>query len=129
VEKDDYIKYWVQIANYDLATAENLFMTGDYHWCLYIGHLSLEKLLKAVFSQNNEVTPPKTHDLVKLSKLANLKLTEEQSIFYNRVNDFNIEARYPDEKLNFYRIATKEFTEENFSRIKEEFKWIKSHLK
>ncbi|MBE2189046.1 MAG: HEPN domain-containing protein [Desulfobulbaceae bacterium] len=129
MKKDDYIDYWVQIASYDLATAENLFMTGDYHWCLYIGHLSLEKLLKAVFSQKHEVTPPKTHDLLKLAKLVDLKLTEEQAIFYNRVNDFNIEARYPDEKLNFYKIATKEFTEKNFSRIKEEFKWIKSHLK
>lgn len=129
MEKDDYINYWIKIANYDLATAENLFTTGDYHWCLYIGHLSLEKLLKAVFSQNYEGTPPKTHDLLKLAKLANVKITEEQAIFYNRVNDFNIEARYPDEKLNFYKIATKEFTEENFSRIKEEFKWIKSHLK
>lgn len=81
-----------------------------------------------MYSKFKEETPPRTHDLVKLAKFSNVVLSDEQLLFYNKVNDFNIEARYPDEKLGFYRIATKKFAEENLNKIKQEFLWIKSLL-
>ena len=39
-------------------------------------------------------------------------------MFLMLVNSFQIEARYPDEKLDFYKTCTKEFTEINFNKIK-----------
>lgn len=127
--KDSKILYWLKTAESDLTTAEKLFLSEDYHWCLFIGHLVIEKILKAIYTQNNADTPPKMHDLVKLSKLAKVNLNDERILFYNRINDFNIEARYPDEKLSFYKIATKDFAEYNLNLIKEEFLWLKSLLK
>ena len=122
----EQIDYWLLSAESDLAVAERLFVSRDYHWCLYIAHLILEKMLKAHFCFVNNETPPRLHDLVKLAKLSNLELTDEQTEFYHRVNDFNIESRYPDRKFSFYKMATEEFTYHNFNKIKNEFKWIKS---
>ena len=100
--KDEHVKYWLNSAGHDLETAESLFASGRYDWCLFIGHLVLEKILKALVVLNNEDNlPPKIHNLVKLAKLASLKLTMEQEMFFDEVNDFNLESRYPDYKFAF----------------------------
>ncbi|MBI5360503.1 MAG: HEPN domain-containing protein [Planctomycetes bacterium] len=121
-------KYFMDSAEYDLSVAETLFQNGHYPWCLFIGHLTLEKALKAFFIKDNQKTPPKTHNLVMLSKSTRLALTSEQEQFLDKINDFNIEARYPDIKLQFYKICTKEFTTENFIKIKEFYKWLKLQM-
>ena len=54
------------------------------------------KLLKALFVlNNNNKIPPKTHNLTKLAKISKLKLSAEQILFLDEVNDFNLEVRYP----------------------------------
>ncbi len=122
------IDYWLISAESDLSTAERLLLSGDYPWCLFVSHLVLEKALKAYYCYSIQDVPPRIHDLVKLAAIAKLELTREQTLFYNRVNDFNIETRYPDENFSFHQTATKEFTNENFNQISREFKWIKSLL-
>ena len=57
-----------------------------------------------------------------------IDLTEEKRIFFDEVNDFNLEARYPDYKNEFYNRCTKKFTEKYFKQIKEHYKWLKSLL-
>jgi HEPN domain-containing protein len=125
----EHINHWLDSAEYDLETAESLLQAGRYVWCLYIGHLVLEKALKAIFVQysNNQV-PPKIHNLTKLARLSNLNLTKEQIDFLEDVNDFQIEGRYPEYKNEMYKIATKQYSEENFKKIKEYYKWFKSQL-
>ena len=50
---------------------------------------------------------------------------EESMIeFLDLVNTFSISTRYPDEKFRFYTLCTREFTEEQFSRIKEVRAWL-----
>lgn len=88
--------------------------------------MALEKILKAHFVKNIKETPPRTHDLFKLAKLTSLDFSEEQLKILINVNTFNMEARYPDEKLNFYKICTYEFTTENITQIKELHIWLKS---
>lgn len=85
-------------------------------------------MLKALFVKNNFETPPKTHDLIKLANKSGLKLTSELEKFLLEVNNFNIEARYPDEKKSFYKSATKEYAEEKIRKIKEVHSWLKSQV-
>ena len=47
---DTHVTYWLSGAAHDLDAAEALFAAGKYDWCLFIGHLVLEKTLKAYFS-------------------------------------------------------------------------------
>ena len=126
---EEQIKYWVATAEHDMPAAEHLFTNGQYVWCLYIGHLILEKILKAVYVRDNKTTPPKIYDLVKLAKATKLELTKEQMEFLNIATDFNLETRYPDVKMALYKTYDKKFTEENFPRLKGLYQWIKSQLK
>jgi len=124
---NEHIKYWLESADHDLEVAETLFQTGKYDWCLFLGHLVLEKTLKAIFVKVNEnKVPPKIHNLVKLSKISSVNLDDEQKIFLDEVNDFNLETRYPDYKFEFYNRCTKEYTNRYFIKIKECYKWLKS---
>jgi len=58
-----------------------------------------------------------------------LKIDEDMKLFLDRVNDFNLEVRYPEYKNEFYKLCTKDLADENLSKIRESFKWIKSLLK
>jgi HEPN domain-containing protein len=72
---------------------------------------------------------PYTHDLLRLEALADLKLPEDQLDLLDHVNDFNIRARYPEHKLKFYKMCTKEYTEEYFKRIVKLYKKLCQELK
>ncbi|MFQ5824769.1 MAG: HEPN domain-containing protein [bacterium] len=105
---------------------DHLFEKGDYHYALFIGHLVLEKVLKALFVKRVNKIPPFSHSLVLLANKADLILDDEQKEFLEIVTDFNIAARYPDQKFKFYKKCTKEFTEPQIRKIKEYYEWLKS---
>ena len=127
--QEEHIKYWLDSADHDFETANTLFSSGKYDWCLFICHLVLEKLIKAYYVKNNDnKIPPKTHNLVRLVQLAQMELEENHLLFLDEVNDFNIEVRYPEYKNEFYKTCTKDFTENYFNKVKEFYQWQKSRL-
>jgi len=130
MNKNEHMNHWLKNAEHDLDTAESMFASGKYDWCLFIGHLVLEKALKAIYVyKNDNKIPPKTHNLLYLARKSGVKLSSEQEFFFSKVNDFNIEVRYPQYKHEFYKQCTKKFTELNFLKIKEHYQWLKSQIK
>ena len=107
---------------------EHLFEKKDYHWALFIGHLVIEKLLKAYYIKNVNDQPPYIHNLLRLAEKTTLQLSEEQKDFLVTVTAFNIRARYDDYKLAFYKICTQEYTEKWINEIVGFRKWIKKLL-
>lgn len=127
--QEEHIKYWLDSAEHDLETLDVLYETGKYDWSLFIGHLVLEKLLKAIFVKNNDnKIPPKLHNLVRLAEESHLMIDNNKKIILDKINDFNIEVRYPDYKNEFYKTCTKEFAEEYLKEIKELYQWLKSQI-
>lgn len=127
---EEHIQFWIESADNDLDTAQKLFEAEKFDWCLFLGHLVLEKALKAHYVQDNEnQMPPRIHNLVKLAEKTHIPLSEENRVFFDEVSDFNLEVRYPEYKKEFQRKWTKEFCEEKFTKIKEHYKWLKSQLK
>ncbi|MFH1260091.1 MAG: HEPN domain-containing protein [Elusimicrobiota bacterium] len=125
----DHLDYWLNSAEYDFNTALTLFKNKQYAWCLFIGHLVLEKTLKAIWVRdNNNKVPPKTHNLVVIAEGTKLKISDEIKLEFLDINDFNIETRYPDYRLEFYKRCDKKFTEIKFKIIKEMFKWLKEQI-
>jgi len=129
MDKKENIEYWLKTAFHDLDTAESLFQSAHYDWCLFIGHLVLEKMIKAHFVNDNDDVPPKLHDLLRLIEKTKLYPDEEMLTFWERANYFCISTRYPDEKLKFYNTCTLEYTESQFNKIKKYYEWLKLNLK
>jgi HEPN domain-containing protein len=126
---EDHVNYWLKSADNDLSAAESLFLSAKYDWCLFIAHLVVEKTLKAYFVyKNDNKIPPKTHNLLKLAEQSDLPLIEEQKLFLDEVNDFNLEVRYPEYRREFYKLCTFEFTEMYFTKIKDFSRWLTSQI-
>jgi HEPN domain-containing protein len=120
--------YWQKLAELDVPVMDNLYITGNYNYSLFLGHLILEKILKAHYVKVNLENPPRTHDLLKLALNSQIELDDIQKSILLTINTFNLEARYPDEKLSFYYNCTKEYAEVNIKLIKELYQWLKSRI-
>jgi HEPN domain-containing protein len=64
------LKHWIKTSDKDAVTMIHLYNARDYHWCLFIGHLAIERLLKASVVKTTKEHAPFTHDLTKLSKIS-----------------------------------------------------------
>ncbi|MFQ5674416.1 MAG: HEPN domain-containing protein [bacterium] len=96
-------------------------MTGVF----FLGHLVIEKVLKAFYVlDNQDERVPHVHNLSKIAEQTKLPLSQKQKILLLEINQFNIRARYPDYKFEFYRKCTPEFTKKYFSKIKELYNWL-----
>lgn len=118
------LAYWKESADQDFTTMEHLLETKDYSWSLFMGHLVLEKLLKAVYVKRNQKHALFTHDLLRLSDRLALDLTEEQIDWLDEISTYNLNARYDNYKQDFRNICTKEFTAERIDRIKTLREWL-----
>ena len=100
----DIMNYWIDSANNDYETINVLFAGRKYTWSLFVGHLVIEKLIKALHAKMNKSTPHahKSHDLSYLASKIPLELTDEQKILLNTITRFNLDGRYDDYKNNFY---------------------------
>jgi len=76
MDTKELIEYWIKSSEKDYQAMIHLFEKGDYTWSLFIGHLVLEKLLKALFVYKNSNFPPFIHDLYRLAEKCNLPLDE-----------------------------------------------------
>lgn len=126
MDKTELIKYWVETSEQDYNTMMHLFTSKDYHWSLFMGHLVIEKLLKALYIKNKDMNIPKIHDLLRLAEKSDLQLTEDQQDQLDVITAFNINARYPDYKQSFYKKCTYEYTNSNIKKIKELREWLLS---
>ena len=109
--KEEHIAYWTGNAEKDWQRAERCFKDKDYVFSLFCVHLSLEKIIKALWVNDNELNfPPRIHNLVRLLEGTSVELKEEELIFLNDLNKFQLEGRYPDYVGNIYNECTIDFT-------------------
>ena len=67
-KKQELINYWIKSYDYDFEASEDLCKSGKYSHALFFGHLAVEKILKALFVKINDDYPPRTHNLMMLTK-------------------------------------------------------------
>lgn len=84
--------------------------------------------MKAIFVDKHNETPPFSHNLVYLSEKAGLEVDDKNLALLEEISDYNLEARYPDDKLSFYKKCTKVFTENKLRQIKGVRKWLLQQL-
>jgi len=105
----ELMEHWIKSSDNDYKTMETLYNAKDYTWSLFIGHLVIEKLIKALCAKNNPEKPHalKIHNLVSLSEDAKISLDKEQKEIFIEFNSFNINTRYDDYKDKFKQKANR----------------------
>jgi len=129
IDKEKLIKYWIDSSDDDYDTMIDMFKSKRYSWSLFIGHLMIEKLIKAYYVDVKSDYPPYIHNLLRLAEKADLKIDSDKKEQLVTVTAFNINARYDDYKMSFKQRCTPEFTTEWIDKLKELRKWIKQLIK
>lgn len=130
MEIDEKIKYWLELSDYDLETAEAMQKTKRFLYVGFMCHLVIEKILKALYVLTKKSTPPYTHNLTILAKDSDIfpELSDAQKDFLELLNPLNIEARYPSYKDKLQKTLSKEKCSEILTQTKEFQQWIRKKL-
>lgn len=113
----ELVEYWITVSKKDLKDMKSLYKGKRYSGCLLFSHMVLEKILKALVVQATQNYAPKIHNLLRLAELSKRELSDKEWEILAEADTFNMEARYPDEKLKFYKKCTKTYTDRFYKPI------------
>lgn len=125
INVDKIVKHWIETSDDDFNTMLALFNSKSFSWALFLGHISTEKLLKALYVKRFRKHAPFTHNLYRLGELIGLDMSDEQSDWLDEITSLNLNARYDDYKKEFYNICTLEYAQNWIENIKTIRTWIK----
>jgi HEPN domain-containing protein len=128
IDIDKIVKHWIETSDDDFETMLTLYNSKSYGWALFLGHISTEKLLKALYVKRLEKHAPFIHNLYRLGELIGLGMTDEQSDLLDEITSFNLNARYDDYKKEFYKLCTPDYAKRWIDNIKTIRSWIKKML-
>jgi HEPN domain-containing protein len=124
IDTQKIVKHWIETSNEDFQTMNTLYDSKSYGWALFLGHISVEKLLKAVYVNKYGKHAPFTHNLYRLAEQIEIDLSDEYADWLDEITSFNLNARYDDYKKEFYSLCTPEFTSNWIKKIVILREWI-----
>ncbi len=120
------ISFWVDAANYDLKSAKFMQKSSRYVYTAFLCQQAIEKYLKALYIKKTSNEAPRTHNLVYLSGLLDLGLTDAQLKLLTDLTSYYIEGRYPTYKQKIAKLLSKRRSENMLVETMRIVKWLKA---
>ncbi len=121
---DSIVLYWRTSSDLNYSTMQNLMKTKEYPWALFMGHLVIEKLIKALYVKKLQKHPLLSHDLLRLFEKIDVSLPLGYDEWLDKITTFNLNARYDDYKQSFHKLCTIDFTNEWINKIEILRQWL-----
>jgi HEPN domain-containing protein len=115
---------WLRGAEYDIQTAESLLKSRRYIYVIFMCHLAVEKMLKAIVAESSTSLPPRTHNLYHLLTLAQINLPEEHKDIVAKLNTMSIATRYPEDITALSAEMTSRISRDYLMKTKEFLQWL-----
>ncbi len=128
IDVEKVVNHWQVTSLEDYNTMIDLYNSKTYHWSLFVGHISTEKLLKAYYVRVKKKHAPPIHNLYRLAEISEIEITDEYADWLDTITSFNISARYDDFKREFFKQCTREYTDLWIGKIKLLRAWISQKL-
>jgi HEPN domain-containing protein len=125
---DSVVHHWRESSEQNYGTMQNLIKTKEFSWALFLGHLVIEKLLKALYVKELNKHPVFTHDLLRLANKIDIELPEGYDEWLDEITTFNLNARYDDYQQRFHDLCTIEFFNKWIEKIEILRKWLINQL-
>ena len=127
---NEKVKYWTELSEYDIKTAEAMLQSQRYLYVGFMAHQSIEKILKAYFVSVTDETAPFSHSLSFLAKRSDIykSFSEEHKDFIDLLEPMNIEARYPTHKKQLMESLTGKRCTDILHNAQELQRWIMKKL-
>ena len=107
-----------------------MYSTGRWLYVAFMCHQAIEKTLKAYWCRTQTDDPPYTHNHKRLATGCGLyeQMNADQIDFIETVTNYNIEARYPEDKEELSRELTQQTCRDIIDKTKQLQQWIKKLL-
>ena len=122
-------KNWLEMVEYDITTAKQMFKTGRYVYVIFMCHLAIEKALKAIVCEDTNKVPPKTHDLIHLINMGQVKVQDDLLDFVGMINSAGVVTRYPEDLSRLISSYPKQVAKKYLDKTLEVIKCIKQNTR
>ena len=126
-EQEKY-EYWLDIAKYDLDTAEAMLTSKRWLYVVFMCQQSVEKLVKGLYTLYIDDNIPRTHNIKPILERFEDKLPhtipEEANDFFDTLSSYYLNNRYPDYMKKLSDLINEPEAKETLARTKEVFKWL-----
>ena len=130
MDKEDKFLYWLDLAEYDLTTAEAMQISGRYVYVAFMCQQSLEKLAKGLYNFYVGDHVPRVHNISfiisKVQDNLNVNVDEKNYRLFDKLSAYYIEGRYPTFRQKISLLIDEEKSRELLNQTKEVFQWMKS---
>jgi len=126
---EEKIDHWISYAEYDKDTTKAMLDSNRYFYVVITAQQVMEKLLKAYYIKIKGKEPPRTHDIVRLSKELNVNFSEEQLNLFDKLFIYYHKQRYPDYIRKYNEEITKDIASDIYKNFDEVYKWLLSQMK
>jgi HEPN domain-containing protein len=128
MNKEEKYAYWLDVAEYDLKTAEAVFASGRWVYVAFMCQQAIEKLLKELSILYLDDHVPYIHSLGEITakfedRLPNPISGERQSLF-DRLTAYYISGRYPKYKEKISMSIDQDEAEDLLNKSRETFSWL-----
>ena len=128
MDRTEKFEYWIDIAEYDLATADAMYKSARWLYVVFMCQQAVEKLVKGLYILYVDDDVPKIHNIRQLINKYASQLSEEVSAsnytLFDDLTSYYIEGRYPKYKDELYKVIDKKEAEDILKKTKEAFTWL-----
>lgn len=125
VDIDKHVRYWRLEAEEAMGSAELLIANDRWGFGLFLLHMALEKSLKALVVPQTRDVPPRTHDLLRLMRLADLNPPDDVFGVLGEFQAYCLTGRYPDAEP---AVMDKTGAQHELARARETYAWLRSRF-
>jgi HEPN domain-containing protein len=128
MDKQQKFAYWLDIAEYDLKTADAMYDSGRYLYVAFMCQQSLEKLGKGLYNFYIDDSVPRVHNisfvLEKVTALLNVDIDESFLMLFDKLAAIYLQGRYPSFKEEVSKLIDKPEARHILDQSTEVFQWM-----
>jgi len=128
IDAQEKYEYWLDIAQYDLDTAETMLKGGRWLYVVFMCQQAVEKLVKGLYVLYVDDNVPKTHNIrVLVERFESHLPAEVTGERYDLFEDLTIHylnGRYADYKQKLSERLNEQTATDYFHQTKEVFAWL-----
>lgn len=130
MDKEEKYQYWIDVAEYDLTTAEAMLRSGRYVNVAFMCQQSLEKFAKGLYNYYIGDNVPRVHNISHIfSKvLDDEAVRQNEKVFrlFDKLATYYIEGRYPTFRKKISATVDEKEARSILKQTKEAYKWMES---
>ena len=128
MDLQEKFEYWLDIAQYDLGTAEAMITAGRWLYVIFMCQQAIEKLCKGLYLFFVDENIPRIHDInllaTKFSEKIPVTIDDDKRLLFAKLSAFYLNNRYPEYKQRLSSSLNKEEAQNIFEKTKEVFSWL-----